>query len=128
MGGFLSVLKKIGQVLVTGGQVATQLMGFPFITSLLGQLSPKIQQGIQTGIGDFNALAGIATMMETAFPTTGSGSQRVAAGAPLVQQAILLWAQSNLPGHNKVHDPSKLANAAAGILANWADAMNSFGE
>jgi hypothetical protein len=67
-------------------------------------------------------------MLETAFPTTGSGSQRVAAGAPLVQQSVLLWAQSNLPGHNKVKDPVKLATGCSGLLGNWADIMNSFGE
>lgn len=128
MASFTSVLKKIGQVLITGGEVVSQVMGFPFVAQLLGQLSPKTQQIVQTATSDFNALAGIATMLETAMPTTGSGSARVAAGAPLVANVITLWAQSNLPGHSKVKDPAMLAEASAGILANFAKAMNAFGE
>ena len=125
---FKSVLKKIGELLIKGGEIATEVMGFPFVSQLLGQLSPKTQLIAQTVVSDFNTVAGIATIMETAFPTTGSGSQRVAAGAPLVQQAILLWAKSALPGHDKVKDPAKLAAAAATILGGFADAMNSLGE
>jgi hypothetical protein len=125
---FVSVLKKIGNVLIKGGEIATEVMGFPFISQLLGQLSPRLSQTVQTITSDFSTLSSIASMLETAMPLTGSGSQRVAAGAPLVQQAVLLWAQSNLPGHNKVHDPAKLATASAGLLSNWADVLNSFGE
>ena len=125
---FVSVLKKIGQVILRGGEIATEVMGFPFVSQLLGQYSPRVLGTVQTGLSDFNTISSIATMLETAFPTTGSGSQRVAAGAPLVQQAVLLWAKSNLPGHDKVKDPEKLANASAGLLANWADVLNSFGD
>jgi hypothetical protein len=124
---FVSVLKKIGQVLLNGGAIATEIMGFPFVSQLLGQYSPRVLGTVQVGISDFNTLSSIATMLETAFPTTGSGSQRVAAGAPLIQQSVLLWAQSNLPGHNSVKDPAKLATACANLLGAWADIMNSFG-
>ncbi|SRR5229473_1710786 len=125
---FTSVLTKIGQVLLKGGEIATEVMGFPFVSQLLGQYSPKALGIVQTGVSDFNTLSSIATMLETTMNATGSGSQRVAAGAPLVQQAVLLWAQSNLPGHNKVHDPEKLAAASGRILGDWADILNSFGD
>lgn len=128
MSAFTSVLKKIGQVLLTGGEVAAAVMGMPFVAQLLGGLSSKAQADIQTGLGDFNTIAGIASLMETIFSEPGSGSVKLAKGAPLVQQAILVWAQSNLPGHNKVKDPVKLAAASAGILSNFADALNSFGD
>lgn len=128
MASFTSVLKKIGQVLLKGSEVAAEVMQFPFVAQLLSNANAKLSGAIQTGISDWNAVAGIASMAETMFPLPGSGSQKLAAAAPLVQQSILLWAQSNLPGHNKLKDPAKLATASAGILSNFADAMNAFGE
>lgn len=128
---FVSVLKKIGQVLVTGGEIATEFLGFPFVSQILGQVkigSSSLGAYVNTGVSDFNTLSGIASIMETAFPASGTGSQKVAAGAPLVQQSVLLWAKSALPGHNKVKDPDKLAAASGRLLGDWADIMNSFGD
>lgn len=128
MASFKSVLKKIGEILLKGSAAATEIMGFPFVSQLLGQASPKVQTIVTTAVMDLNTLAGIAALGEVVFPLTGSGPQRVAALAPLVQQGIILWADSHLPGHNKLKDPEKLAAASAGMLANFADALNSFGE
>lgn len=128
---FVSVLKKIGLVIVKGGEVATEIMGFPFISQLLGQASGKVFNVAQTVTSDLNTFAGIISFAETAGNTmgaAGTGSAKLAIAAPLVQQAVLLWAKSNLPGHNNVKDPAKLATACAGIASNFADAMNAFGD
>lgn len=128
---FVSVLKKIGQSLVKVGEIATEVLGFPFVSQMLGQVKiggTNLGAIAQTGVADYNTLSGIASIMETAFPASGTGSQKVAAGAPLVQQSVLLWAKSALPGHNKVKDPDKLAAASGRLLGDWADIMNSFGD
>jgi hypothetical protein len=49
MSEFTSVLKKIGQVLLKGGAIATEIMGFPFVSQLLGQYSPRVLGTIQVG-------------------------------------------------------------------------------
>lgn len=128
---FTSVLKKIGTVLLDGSQIAAEVMGFPFIADLLKSASPKLASAVQTGVADLNTLAGYASMAETMFPAIDgakTGSAKLAAITPMVQQALLAWAQSSLPGHNKVKDPALLAKAAAEIGGGMADAMNAFGD
>lgn len=127
---FTSVLKKIGVVLLDGSKIATEVMGFPFISQLLGGIkigTSNVGAVATTITGDFNTLASIVSMTETMFSGAQTGPQKLAAATPVVQQAILLWANSNLPGHNKVKDPALLAKAAGEIAGGFADAMNSFG-
>lgn len=133
MANFTSVLKKIGTVLIDGSQIATQVLGFPFISQLLGQI--KVGTGTAATVAapvvsDFNAVAGILSTVEAAYPTIAGakiGSAKLVAAAPLVQQVVMSWAQSNLPGHTKVLDPTKLATASAALASNFADILNSFG-
>jgi hypothetical protein len=129
---FVSVLKKIGTVLLDGSQIATEVMGFPFLSHLIGDVTDASLSG------DFSTLATIISSAEAMFPSTPpsspaavatkTGPAKLTASAPLVQQKLLAWAKKNLPGHNKIHDQAKLNAAAAGIASNWADFMNSLGE
>lgn len=132
MSGFTSVLKKIGQVLLKTGEVATEVMGFPFVSALLGGASGtlgKVASTATTVVGDLGSVAQIISLMEVAFPTTGSGSQKLAAAAPVVQQIILTWAQSNLPGHSKLKsDPASFAQHVAAFTSSFADILNDFGD
>ncbi len=131
MSTFTSVLKKIGMVLLDGSQIAAEVLGFPFIAQLLGAAGPKVAAAVQTGVADLNTLAGFVSTAETMFPAVAgaqTGSQKLAAVTPMVQQMLLSWAQSALPGHNKVKDPALLAKAAQEIGGGMADAMNAFGD
>lgn len=131
---FTSVLKKIGTVILDGSQIASEVMGFPFIAQLLGQV--KIGSGTAatvaaTATSDLNSVASIISMAEAMFPSVSgakTGSAKLTAATPLVQQALMAWAQSNLPGHNKVKDPALLAKAAGEITGGFADLLNSFGD
>ena len=125
----MSVLKKIGLLLVRGGQLASEILGFPFISELLGAIPGPAGTVATTVVSDISTVAKIISTVEALGNTAGlTGSQKLAAGAPLVQQALLLWADSNLPGHNKVKDPVKLATAASGITSNFADFLNALGD
>lgn len=134
---FVSVLKKIGIVLLDGTQIATEVMGFPFLSHLIGSAETASLSG------DFSTLAQIISAVEAMFPSTSgspatdttpattavkTGPAKLAASAPLVQQTLLSWAMKNLPGHNKVKDQAKLNAASAGIASNFADFLNSLGE
>lgn len=128
---FTSVLKKIGTVLLDGSEIAAEVLGFPFIAQLIGAASPKVASALQTGVADLNTLAGFVSTAEAMFPAAAgqqTGSQKLAAVTPMVQQMLLSWAQSSLPGHNKVKDPTLLAKAAGEIAGGMADAMNAFGD
>lgn len=132
MASFTSVLKKIGTVVVEGAQIATQVMGFPFLTQLLGQLKsgPAITTAANTVTTDLNTIAGIISMAEIMFPAengTQTGAQKLAAATPAVQQALMTWAQSNLPGHSSVKNSALLNKAAGEIAGGFADLLNSFG-
>lgn len=127
----MSILSKIGTVLRTVAIIGSDLAGFPFIAQLIGSIPGKAGQVTATVYSDFNSVAQVISMVEAGLPEINgvkTGSQKLAIAAPIVQQIILTWAASNLPGHNKVKDPTKLAAAAAGIASNFADAMNSFGD
>lgn len=133
MSGFTSVLKKVGQVLLKGGEIATEVMGMPFVSQLLGGagslLGGKAGTVITTVASDFTSIASILGFMETAFPATGSGSQKLEAAAPVVQQIVLNWAQSGLPGHNKLKsDPTVFAVHVKALTSSFADIMNDFGD
>ena len=131
MGGFTSVLKKIGTVLLDAGQIATQVLGFPFISDLLGGIKlggSTAGSVVSTVVSDLGSVASIVSMAEAMFPGTGTGSQKLAAASPLVQQALLTWATSNLPGHSKVKDPQLLAKAAGEITGGFADFLNALGQ
>jgi hypothetical protein len=128
MSGFTSVLKKIGQVLLKATEVSTEIMGFPFLSQLLAG-HPNIPASVTTVTGDLNNIAAILSLMETAFPASGTGSQKLAASTPAIQQIVLLWAQSNLAGHNKVKvEATKFSADVAKFTSAFADILNDFGD
>src|SRR6266404_3821843 len=122
MSGFTSVLKKIGRVLATITGDAAEIMGFPFIAAFL-KGAGTVGSTVNTILGDFSSMAQILSIIEAGSaavngPDAKTGSQKLAAAAPIVQQLIISWAQSNLPGHSKVKDAAKLAMACQGITSN----------
>ena len=131
---FTSVLKKIGVVLLDGSKIATEVMGFPFISQLLGNIKiggTSVGAIATTATSDLNSIASIITVAETMFPAVAgqkTGSAKLAAASPLIQQALLLWASSNLPGHNKVKDPVLLGKASTEITGGFADFLNALGD
>ena len=128
MSGFTSVLQKVGAAIVKAASVTSEIMGFPFVAEMLGTIPGKTVQLAATASGDLGSLAKIVTTAEAMFQATGTGSQKLAAATPLVQQTLLTWAQSNLPGHSSVKDPAKLAAASAQITGGFADFLNALGD
>lgn len=132
MSGFTSVLKKIGQVLLQTGSVASSVMGLPFVSQLLSGASGALGHvpgTVSTVLGDFNSISQVLSLMEVAFPSTGTGSQKLAAASPVVGQIVLTWAQSNLPGHNKLKvDPAIFQQRVTAFTSSFADILNSFGD
>jgi hypothetical protein len=128
----MSVLKKIGIILATLGADVTKIMGFPFISQLLGMIPGKLGQVVTTAAGDLNIFAGFISTAEAMYPSIAgakTGSQKLAAAAPLVQKSVLLWAQENLPGHNKlIVPPEVFASHCQAFTSDFANIMNDFGE
>jgi hypothetical protein len=125
----MSVLKKIGTVLLKAGSIATEIMGFPFIGQLLG--ASKVGAIAGTVLGDFSTVAQVLSLVEAAYPTIGTvktGSKKLQAAAPIVEKVILQWAASNLPGHNKVKDAAAFSAHAKALTSAFADVLNDFGE
>ena len=127
----MSVLKKIGEVLLKVGSIASEIMGFPFIADLLGTAG-KAGTVATTVLGDFGSIAQVLSLMEAAYPSVDgskTGSAKLAAASPVVAQIVLTWAQSNLPGHNKLKvDPSIFASRVSALTSAFADILNSFGD
>jgi hypothetical protein len=128
----ISVLKKIGIVMVDAAADVTKVMGLPFISALLGAIPGKLGADIRTGVGDMNTFASIVGAAEIMFPSiegAKTGSAKLAAAAPLMQKEMLLWAQSGLPGHNKlVVPPEQFAQACEEFTQATANVLNCFGE
>lgn len=127
MASFLSVLKKIGQVIVSGAAIGSEVMGFPFVSQLLSGLNPKVGQVVTTVTSDLGAIASAISTAEIMFPASGTGAQKLAAVTPIVQQALQIWATSNLPG-KKPKDPIMLNKAASEIAQGMVDLLNSYGD
>ena len=127
---FVSVLKKIGTVIVDGAAIGSEVMGFPFVSQLIGGLSPKIGTTVTTVTSDLNTIASIITTAEAMFPPTSAtpqtGSQKIAAVTPLVQAALQAWATSNLPG-KKPQNAALLTKGAGEVAQGIVDVMNSYG-
>jgi hypothetical protein len=136
----MSVLKKIGVFLAGAGSDITKLLGLPFISQILGALPAKISGEVksvvgvvQTGVADLNTFFGIISLAEAMYPAGSTnlktGSQKLAAAAPIVQKAILAYAESNLPGHNKVIvAPDVFAAHCQALTSDLANILNDFGE
>lgn len=128
----MSVLKKIGIILATVGSDITKILGFPFISQLLGLIPGKLGQTVVTVAGDLNQFAGFLSMAEAMYPSIAgakTGSLKLTAASPLMQQGILLWAQANLPGHNKLLVPEEVfAGHVRAWTSDFADIMNDFGD
>lgn len=127
----MSVLKKIGQVLLTAGSIASEVMGFPFLSTLLG--ASKAGAVATTALGDLSKVAQIVTVIESGFATISgaekTGSAKLRAATPMVQQIILDWAQSNLPGHSKLKvDAPVFAGHVSAFTSAFVDILNDFGE
>ena len=131
---FTSVLKKIGMVLLDGATVATNVIGMPFVSQMLGNIkigNTNAGALAQTFTSDWGTVASIVTTAEAMFPSVEgakTGSAKLAASTPLVQQALMTWAQSNLPDQSKVKDPTLLTKAAGEITGGFADFLNAFGD
>jgi hypothetical protein len=108
------------------------VLGFPFISQLLGLIPGKLGQEVQTGVADLNTFAGFVSIGEAMFPSLNGekrGSEKLVAVTPLFQKSVLLWAQSNLPGHNKLLvTPEVFAQHCGNFTSDWAVIMNDFGE
>jgi hypothetical protein len=131
MSSFKSVLSKIGHVLLTAGSVATELMGFPFLGTLLG--ATPTGRIVEIGLGDLGKVAQIVSQVEVGFQAIGpgdtTGSLKLKAAVPMVKQVVLAWAQSNLPGHDKLKsDAQTFDNHVAAFTSSFVDILNDFGE
>lgn len=135
----MSVLKKIGSILATVGADVSKFFNLPFVAQILGYLPVKTEQTVQAGIqkveavaGDLTKLSQFVVMAEAMYQAEAgqkTGSAKLNAAAPLIQNDILVWAQSNLPGHNKiVTSPELFAQHCAAFTSSLADILNDFGE
>ena len=128
---FKSVLSKIGHVLLTAGSVATEVMGFPFLSGLLGATpTGKI---VEIGLGDLGKVAQIVSQVEIGFqaiaPTDKTGSSKLTAAIPMVKQVLLSWAQSNLPGHSSLKVDAQTFDTHVGnFTSSFVDILNDFGD
>lgn len=132
----MSVLRKIGQAILRGSAVGTEIMQLPFVSQLLAGAATAIGghtgAGITTAIGDFNAVSGIIATGEVMFPSIAgskTGSAKLTAATPLVATVVQRWAESNLPGHNKLHvDPEVFSSHCKDLTSAWANILNDFGD
>lgn len=132
----MSVLKKIGLAVLKGTAVGTEVMQLPFVSQLLigaaTAVGGKVGAAITTGVGDFNAFSGIIATGEVMFPSINgvkTGSAKLSAAAPLVQAMVQHWAESGLPGHNKLKvDPAVFAGHCKDLTSAWANILNDFGD
>ncbi len=128
---FRSVLKKIGQVILTAGGIAGEVMGFPFLANILG--ATKAGGMVELGLSDLSKVASIVSQVEIGFqaiaPGDTTGSAKLKAATPMVKQVVLAWAQSNLPGHSALKsDPVTFDNHVAAFTSSFVDILNDFGD
>lgn len=130
----MGTLKKIGLAIVKGTAIAAEIAQMPFVAEILTSFIPgRPGQIVQTGISDLNAVAKILAITEAGSaavndPAAKTGSDKLNRAAPSVQQILLTWATSNLPGHNKVKDSAKVAEGARQVTSGLALFMEGLGD
>jgi len=112
-------LKKLGQILLKGTQIAVGIM--PVV-----QQSFPTSQPVQQVTDTLTAVAGVIAQVEVIGQALGQpGSQKLIAAAPLVAQVVL---QSAFMAKHEIADPAKFNAACTTIAGGVADLMNSLKE
>lgn len=128
----MSVLKKLGLLLLQVGADISKFMGFPFISQLFSAIPGKIGGEVRTVVGELNQFAGFVTLAEVAYPAiegAKTGSQKLRFASPLIRKSIEIWAQDNLPGHNKLRAPVEKFQADVDAFSSaFVDILNDFGD
>lgn len=116
--GVLTLLKKIGQVIVKGAAVEA---GFaPLVAPLLGS---KASAAVGTVTNDLTAAAQVVTQVEAIGQTTGlTGAQKLAAAIPLITNIINT---SELISGKNVANRQLFAQGCSEITQGVVDLLNS---
>lgn len=118
----MNFLKKFGQLVANIAGVVAGI-GPIFAAAIPG----KAGQAIQTGINDFEQVAGVVQTVETVFttingPDAKTGPEKLLAATPLVAQVIL---QSSALAGKKIADPTLFQSGCAKVAGGFADILNS---
>lgn len=118
-GGFL---KSLGKALTKVGAISAEIAGMPFIAQLLAG-NPKVGAAVGTFTADLHTIFGLVTIAEMAFADSDgkNGPEKLKIAGPAVRSALLLYAQSNLPGKGKIRDAAKVSNGANMMAAGAAE-------
>lgn len=124
-----SILGKIKNAFIQFATVGLSVIeqALPFISPFL----PKSVVGaIETGIGDLTAIATVVTKVEAIKASVGglTPSQALAAAQPDVEQLVMTWVKSGLPGSGKVIDPAKFSLGCGQLTSAMVTILNSVGE
>lgn len=116
----MTFLKKLGQVLLKGLQVAIGIG--PIITPLLG--SGKAAQTAGTVVNDLTSIGSVVTQIETAFAAIpgSTGAQKLQAAIPLVTQIVQT---SELVINKKVANEALFTQACQEYTQATVDLLNS---
>ena len=123
--GFISILKKVGLGFKTAGAIGAELAGLPFVSQILA--GSKAQAIVNKVLGDLDDIAAIIGTVEAIGAIRGvTGAEKLEMAAPLVEKALIQWAESSLPG-SELKDKDKAAAAARQITSGLADFLNAWG-
>jgi hypothetical protein len=113
----MTFLKKLGSILAQGIAVATGV--WPLVSGLFGS-NTKAQQTGTTIVNDLSSIGAVVVQAEALIQGTGTGSQKLAAAAPLV--ANIVKTSELVAGHQIANETlfiqgcTDLTNAVAEIL------------
>lgn len=120
-----SFLKKLGQVLAKGIAIAADVAGlFPLVQPFLGSsaTASKAGQIVQTATNDLTSIGQTVVTAEALIQAPNSGSQKLAAAAPLVEQILKT---SELVSGKHIANEAAFSAAAQKITSGVADLLNS---
>ena len=119
MPGFTTFLGKLGKYLAEGVAVASGL--WPMVQPFFGSAT-KAQQIGTVVINDLTSIASVVVQAEAILQQPGSGAQKLAAAAPLVQNIIRT---SELVSGHKIANEALFTQGCTDLTSAVAEILNS---
>ena|SRR5215472_856864 len=119
MPGFTTFLGKLGKYLAEGVAVASGV--WPLVQPFFGS-GTKAAQTVPVVINDLTSIGSIVVQAEALIQTPGSGAQKLAAAAPLVENIVRT---SELVVGHKIADQAGFTKGCTDLTSAVAEILNS---
>lgn len=122
----MTFLKKLGQFLAKGAQIAAEAAGIaPLVAPFIGSAAPKVEQAVSTAANDLTQIGQVVVTAEALITSPGSGTQKLQSATGLVQSIVQT---SELVSGKKIANEGLFRQGCSKITSGVVDVLNALHE